>query len=121
MVIGADGAWSRVRPLLSSTEPHYTGFTYVDFTVSHVSQCHAHLPNLIGPGTACMLDDQRGIIAQMNGNDSLRAYAVLKVPEAWLDSTDADEGGAFLAHISADTIDAFIARTSVAGMSRRWT
>ena len=107
VLIGADGAWSRIRPILSSTKPSYTGFTAVDCTVPEVSARHAYLAQLVGPGTCFVLDDQRGIIAQMNGNDTLRAYAVLKVPEGWADDAD---GGAFLANASSEAIYTLIAR-----------
>ena len=112
IIIGADGTWSRIRPILSSTKPRYTGYTAIDFTVPAVSTHNPHLAKLVGPGTAFVLDDQRGLIAQMNGNDTLRAYAVLKVPEHWVDDTSTD-GGAFLATdhtVSAQAVEALIAR-----------
>jgi 2-polyprenyl-6-methoxyphenol hydroxylase-like FAD-dependent oxidoreductase len=107
VVVGADGAWSRIRPLLSSALPQYTGITFVDFTLPHIAARHAALARFVGPGTASILDEQRGILPQMNGNDTLRTYAALKVPESWV--TDED-GGAFLAHVSREAIDVFIAR-----------
>ena len=109
LVIGADGAWSRVRPVLSSAVPRYTGVTFLDCTISHVAARHPHLAALVGPGTAFILDDERAIIAQMNGNDTLRSYACLKVSEGWTESDEAD-GGAFLSSASQQAIDAFIRR-----------
>ena len=109
VVIGADGAWSRVRPVLSSAKPSYTGVTFLDCTIPHVAARHPHLAAMVGPGSTFVLDDQRAIIAQMNGNDTLRTYACLKVSEDWLDSSD-DSGGAFLHHVTADALETFIAR-----------
>jgi 2-polyprenyl-6-methoxyphenol hydroxylase-like FAD-dependent oxidoreductase len=106
VVIGADGAWSRIRPLLSSARPQYTGFSFLDVTVTHASARHPHLSQLVGPGTAVLLDDQRGLLAQMNGNDTLRTYAALKVPEGWAEDED---GGAFLAAANREAIDRLIA------------
>ncbi len=54
-----------------------------------------------------MLGQQRGLIAQMNGNDVVRCYAALKVPESWADS---DDGGRMLSQVNQQTIDAFASR-----------
>ena len=107
LVVGADGAWSRIRSLLSSARPRYTGITFVDFTVRQVAARHAAVAELVGPGTATLLDEQRGLLAQMNGNDTLRTYAALKVPESWADDED---GGAFLSSVSPEAIERLIAR-----------
>ena len=95
VVIGADGAWSRVRPVLSSTAPRYSGVTFVDCMVPHVAARHPHIAAMVGPGSMFVLSDQRAIIAQMNGNDTLRTYACIKVPEDWSE-TEGPDGGAFL-------------------------
>ena len=36
VIIGADGTWSRVRPLLSKAQPRYAGITYVEIRLSDV-------------------------------------------------------------------------------------
>ena len=107
VVVGADGAWSRIRPLLSPAAPAYTGITFVDFMLPHVKARHPALAEFVGPGTASILDDERGILPQMNGNDTLRTYAALKVPESWV--TDED-GGAFLQPMSSSAVEQLISR-----------
>ena len=76
IVIGADGAWSRIRPLLSSATPTYKGVTFVDLTLPHFSS-HPQLTSVIRHGSAFVLGDSRGILQQMNGNDTVRVYAAL--------------------------------------------
>lgn len=47
LIIGADGAWSRVRPLLTLTPtptlPTYSGTQFLTFTIRHVSTKFPHL------------------------------------------------------------------------------
>ena len=109
VVIGADGAWSRVRPLLSSASPRYAGVSYLDCTLPQLAARFPRLAEMVGPGTTFVLGEQKAIIAQMNGNDVLRSYACLKVDEGWADD-ETDGGGAFLASPSREALDTFIAR-----------
>ena len=106
IVIGADGAWSRIRPLLSSSKPLYTGVTFVDLTLPHFS-AHPQLAAVLSKGSAMVLGDSRGILPQVNGNDAVRVYAAIREPEQWLDDP---AGGAFLAEGGAQAVDQLIAR-----------
>jgi len=106
IVIGADGAWSRIRPLLSSAKPTYTGITFVDLTVPHFS-AHPQLAAVLRHGSALVLGDGRGILPQMNGNDTLRVYAAVRESEQWLDEPS---GGAFLASGGPAAVDELIKR-----------
>lgn len=83
LIVGADGAWSKVRPLLSDTQPVYTGLTVIDCRISNLDQNFPELGKFIGRGTVFALSDGSGIFMQRNGDDSLRVYPCLKVPEKW--------------------------------------
>ena len=83
LVIGADGAWSRVRPLVSSYEPQYTGVTFVEFSLDDVDRRHPFLSRLIGRGKISVEGDGRGIIAQRNAHAHIRCYAMFRVPDHW--------------------------------------
>jgi 2-polyprenyl-6-methoxyphenol hydroxylase-like FAD-dependent oxidoreductase len=83
LVVGADGAWSRVRPLLSRYKPQYTGVTFVEFGIDDVDQRHPALAALVGRGTLWVEGDGRAVIAQRNGESHIRAYAAFRVPVEW--------------------------------------
>ncbi|KAF7361720.1 FAD-dependent monooxygenase [Mycena venus] len=84
-VVGADGAWSRVRPSLSSAVPEYSGVTYIDISLVDVKKHYPDLAAFVKGGMAIVLGDNKGIIAQKNGNDVVRIYVAFRKPLAWLD------------------------------------
>ncbi len=80
IVVGADGAWSRVRALLSDVGPAYEGATMVELGFSTVE--HPHVDALVGSGKMFAVGDNRVLIAQRNGLGHIRGYAGLRLPEA---------------------------------------
>lgn len=83
LVVGADGAWSRVRPLLSSYKPQYSGLTFIEFGIDDIDRRHPALSALVGRGKAGIEGDGKEIIAQRNGNAHVRGYAIFRVPTEW--------------------------------------
>ena len=66
LVVGADGAWSRVRPAVSPATPHYTGVTSVEISLDDVDTRH---PGDVGPGVGHGQDvegavDECGAVAE---------------------------------------------------------
>ncbi len=51
LVVGADGAWSRVRPAVSQVSPRYTGVTMVETSLDDVDTAHPDLARLVGDGS----------------------------------------------------------------------
>ena len=83
LVVGADGAWSRVRPLLSSATPAYTGVTFIEAGLDDVDQKHPALARLVGHGGMFALANNKGLLAQRNGHAHIRVYAAMRIPEKW--------------------------------------
>jgi 2-polyprenyl-6-methoxyphenol hydroxylase-like FAD-dependent oxidoreductase len=90
LVIGADGAWSRVRPLVSAARPEYTGVTFVEARFSDVDARHPVLAGLVGDGHAFATHDNRGLIAQRNSGRHVRAYIAFRGPERWYEEAGVD-------------------------------
>ncbi|MGR3932805.1 FAD-dependent oxidoreductase [Streptomyces sp. BRA346] len=83
LLVGADGAWSRVRPVVSGARPVYAGVTLMDGQLEDVDTRHRALAELVGHGTMFALGDEKGVIAQRIGGERIRVYSTVKVPEGW--------------------------------------
>lgn len=80
LIVGADGAWSRVRPLLSEAVPAYEGVTLVELGFD-IKQ-HPEVASLTGNGKMFAVGDNRALITQKNGFGHIRGYAGMRIDEA---------------------------------------
>ena len=78
LVIGADGAWSKVRAALTDVKPTYTGVTFVELWLDDADERHREIAQLVGHGTMFSFHDGAGLVAQRNGGGHIRVYAALK-------------------------------------------
>ncbi|MGY2291860.1 FAD-dependent oxidoreductase [Pseudomonas sp. SDO528_S397] len=83
LVVGADGAWSKVRPLLSPYSPQYSGLTFIEFSIDDVDRRHPDIARLVGHGKLEVVGDAKALIVQRNADAHLRGYAVFRVPADW--------------------------------------
>lgn len=89
LVVGADGAWSRVRRALSPVTPHYTGVTFVETSVDDLDSRRPDLARLVGDGAMAVYGVNRGLVAQRNSGGHVKVYAQARVPLEW--HTDASD------------------------------
>lgn len=82
-LIGADGAWSRVRRLVSGAVPVYTGISFAELRYRPGDAGYAEAARLVGPGLAFALSDERGFLGHREPGDEYHLYVALKVPEEW--------------------------------------
>jgi 2-polyprenyl-6-methoxyphenol hydroxylase-like FAD-dependent oxidoreductase len=83
LVVGADGAWSRVRRLMSDAVPLYTGVTFVETGLNDADARHPELAALTGSGTMMALDEGLGFVAQRNSGGHIRVYVGMRAAEDW--------------------------------------
>lgn len=88
LLIGADGAWSRVRSLVSNAMPAYTGISFVEIDLLEADKRHPRSARVIGRGSFMCLGDERGFLAHRETDGSLHIYTALKAEEGWLDTID---------------------------------
>ncbi|WP_406054427.1 FAD-dependent monooxygenase [Streptomyces sp. NBC_01077] len=94
LLIGADGAWSRVRPLVSPAEPTYTGISFVEADLLDADNRHPRSAAVVGGGFFICLGDRRGFLAHREADGSLHVYTALRTGEDWLDTIDFDDSAA---------------------------
>ncbi|MFE3687167.1 FAD-dependent oxidoreductase [Streptomyces sp. NPDC059095] len=88
LLIGADGAWSRVRPLLSAATPAYTGISFVELDLMDAEARHPEAARLMGGGMFFALGDGKGFLGHRESDGSLHLYVALRADEEWLSTID---------------------------------
>lgn len=101
LVVGADGAWSRIRPALSDATPGYTGVTLVETGLDDCDTRHPALARMVGNGTVVATAAGKALLAQRNSNGHFRVYATLRAPLNWqvTAGVDLDDAAAVRAHL----------------------
>jgi 2-polyprenyl-6-methoxyphenol hydroxylase-like FAD-dependent oxidoreductase len=84
LVIGADGAWSRVRAALTDAVPLYTGVTFVEALFTDVTHRHPEIAALVGNGHMWANGDGKTLVLQRNSGDTVRGYISFRTELDWL-------------------------------------
>ncbi|MEO6086904.1 MAG: NAD(P)/FAD-dependent oxidoreductase [Umezawaea sp.] len=101
LLVGADGAWSKVRPLVSSALPAYAGVSFVEAHLRDADDRHPTSAALIGPGFFFALGADKGFLAHREPDGGLHVYGALRAAADWSTTVDPDTVGEdFLAHFT---------------------
>jgi len=88
LLVGADGTWSRVRPLLSAATPRYAGVTHFELTLTDARERHPRSAEVVGSGSLFAAADNKAIIGHGGAHPHLGAS--LRVPESWSEDRGVD-------------------------------
>ncbi|CAG9984592.1 unnamed protein product [Clonostachys byssicola] len=81
LVVGADGAWSKVRHLLTSAKPKYSGKSYIEGKISPNNPIYPKLETKVGPGSLIAFGPNKNLAAQQMSDGSYRIYLGVTVAE----------------------------------------
>jgi 2-polyprenyl-6-methoxyphenol hydroxylase-like FAD-dependent oxidoreductase len=88
LLVGADGAWSKVRPSLSAAKPEYSGVSHIEIRIPDAVARHPELAALVGPGMIFALSDNKALLG--HGGSRIEVAASLRVPQDWLTASGID-------------------------------
>ncbi|WP_019926415.1 NAD(P)/FAD-dependent oxidoreductase [Nocardia sp. BMG111209] len=84
ILVGADGAWSRIRPLLSTATPEYTGLSFLETYLYDADTRHPAVAETVGGGGMAALAPGKGIQAHREAGGTLHTYVALTATPEWL-------------------------------------
>lgn len=81
LIVGAEGAWSKVARMVTEVRPTYSGIAGLACVISRPNEEHPALSKLVGRGSYFALSDAKAIIAQRMGDETLKVTAWLREDE----------------------------------------
>ncbi|KAH7374111.1 hypothetical protein BKA64DRAFT_586586 [Cadophora sp. MPI-SDFR-AT-0126] len=78
LVIGSDGAHSRVRSLLTQIQPHYSSISCLTLTIPQIRTSYPHLSTTIGTGSFMAMGHCKAVMSQRGAGASARVYLMLR-------------------------------------------
>lgn len=102
LLVGADGAWSRVRPLLSTATPEYAGTSFVETYLFDADTRHPAAAKAVGGGMLIAAAPGREIFAHRETGDTLHTYVSLAKPLDWFAAIDFTDAATATARIASE-------------------
>ncbi|RYG65482.1 FAD-dependent monooxygenase [bacterium] len=102
LLVGADGAWSKVRPLLSDAKPVYTGISYIETYLFDSDNQHPASAQAVGGGGLIAPAPGQGIFAHREPQGVLHTYVSLTKPLDWIEAIDFSDPAAAKARVASE-------------------
>lgn len=83
LVIGADGANSRIRPYVTDIKPFYTGIVMLEGNIPDASQSAPHINALLNGGKIMAFGNNQNLLMGQKGNGEIGFYASFRASEDW--------------------------------------
>ncbi len=90
IVIGADGANSKIRPLITPIKAFYSGYTAIEGAVYQSAQNSPNVHELLKGGKIFAFGDEKLLIVSSKGDGSLVFYPGFKADEFWVRDSGID-------------------------------
>ncbi|MGW4245004.1 FAD-dependent oxidoreductase [Nocardia sp. NPDC004722] len=102
LLVGADGAWSKIRPLVSDARPEYVGATFIETYLHDADERHPATAVAVGAGAMYALTPGQGITAHREAGAVLHTYVQLRRSAEWIAAIDFTDPAAATAAIAAE-------------------
>lgn len=102
LLVGADGAWSRIRPLLTTATPAYTGTSFIETYLFDADTRHPASARAVGGGSMGAPAPGKVIMAHRESGGTLHTYVALTRPEDWFAAIDFTDAAAVTARIAQE-------------------
>ncbi|GGP26863.1 FAD-dependent oxidoreductase [Silvimonas amylolytica] len=102
LLVGADGAWSRVRSLLSDAQPVYAGLSLIETWLFDCDTRHPATARMAGGGALFAVTPGKGLLTHREPDGVLHAYVVLQKPQAWFAQINQNNRPEALSHIAGE-------------------
>jgi 2-polyprenyl-6-methoxyphenol hydroxylase-like FAD-dependent oxidoreductase len=83
IVIGSDGANSKIRPYITHIKPLYSGITMLEGTVYESKKAIPKMASLLDGGKIMAFGDAQNILMGQKGDETVGFYASFKTAEKW--------------------------------------
>ncbi|SKC86922.1 FAD-dependent oxidoreductase [Ohtaekwangia koreensis] len=90
IVIGADGANSKVRPFITPIKPFYSGVTVIEGTVYDSKKTTPRIHEFLKGGKIFAMGGEKTLIVSSKGDGSLAFYTGCKTDEFWVRNSGID-------------------------------
>ncbi|QWG70317.1 FAD-dependent monooxygenase (plasmid) [Bacillus mycoides] len=84
-VVAADGAFSKIRPLVSQASAKYSGISMIELSIMNVANQHPDILKFNGSGSMFAMGDNKTLMAQVNGDNRIRVYLGFRTSYNFLD------------------------------------
>jgi 2-polyprenyl-6-methoxyphenol hydroxylase-like FAD-dependent oxidoreductase len=105
LLVGADGAWSKVRPLLTDVKPAYAGNASIETFLYDGDSRHPATAKAVGAGALMVFDRSASgkvYLVHREADGNLHAYLWLARPLDWFAGIDFTDPAAALARIAPE-------------------
>jgi len=90
IVIGADGANSKIRPFITAIKPFYSGVTMVEGTIYDSENNSPKIHELLKGGKIFAFGGEKTLIVSSKGNGEMSFYTGVKTDESWVRDSGID-------------------------------
>ncbi|KAK8160837.1 putative salicylate hydroxylase [Phyllosticta citrichinensis] len=94
LVVGADGAWSKIQRLLSTVRPFYSGVSALELWTEDIDALDPELAAMVGNGSHFVFGNETGrcLLTQRQDKGVVRTLAYMRVPDTYLADHGVNDG-----------------------------